>query len=303
MLTTLGLLLSFALPAPQSSVEVAPQLIQYEKQQLQERNRLNARQKRAEIVVPTEMFSEYKHLNIPAALLNRAFDPANHVSEGFHFDPVNVHKLDLTVTEPFLLERGIKEIIGAGVSNFYGSTDNRVQNIMTGLERYDGKIIPKDGTFSFNEMLDEIDEENGYAWAKTILAGKDRWGLGGGICQVSTNVFRAALNAGMPIKERRAHSYNLSKYSPAGLDATIYKGHQDLQFVNDTPGDVLIRVVRRENYLAVFFVGTRDRSVSLEKKSHWQGYDGRVATHWTRTIKKGGLTLTEDFGSQYSGSY
>ena len=303
MLTTLGLLLTFTQPSPPEKVEVAPQLIAYEKQQLQERNRLNARQKRAEIVVPTELFAEYKHLHIPAALLNRAFDKANHVPEGFHFDPLNINKLELTVTEPFLLERGIKEVVGVGVSNFYGSTPNRVQNIMTGLKRYDGKIIPKDGTFSFNEMLDEIEEENGYAWAKTILNGKDRWGLGGGICQVSTNIFRAALNSGMAIKERRGHTYNLSKYSPAGLDATIYKGHQDLQFVNNTPSDVLIRVVRRENYLAVFFIGTRDRTVTVEKKSHWQGYDGRMATHWTRTIKKGGITLSEDFGSNYSGSY
>jgi len=287
MLTTLGLLLTFTQPVPPAVVEVDPQLIAFEKQQLQERNRLNARQKRAEIVVPQEL----------------AFDKSNHVPEGFHFDPLKANKLELTVTEPFLLERGIKEVIGAGVSNFYGSNDNRVQNIMTGLERYDGKIIPRGALFSFNEMLDEINEENGYAWAKTILAGKDRWGLGGGICQVSTNIFRAALNAGLPIKERRAHSYITSKYSPAGLDATIYKGHQDLQFLNDTPGDILIRVVRRDHHLAVFFIGTRDRSVVVEKKSRWQGYDGRLATHWTRTIKKGGLTLSEDFSSNYSGSY
>lgn len=304
MFTALALMLSFtptALPAaidPPSS-----QLVAYERANLQERNRKKAQIEREEVVVSNGLFTEYRDLKISAALLNRAFDPANHVAEGFHFDPAKLNKLDMSVSEPFLRDRGIVEVIGVGVSDFTGSSERRLQNILISLERYDGVIIPQGEAFSFNDRLGEVTEAAGYAWERTILNGESAWGIGGGICQVSTNLFRAALNAGLPILERRAHSYVIDKYEPTGLDATIYKGQQDLQFTNDTPGDILIRVVRRDNHLAVFFFGTRDRRVELGKTSHWEGYDERIATGWTRTVKKDALVLDEAFKSNYRGTY
>lgn len=304
MFTALALMLSFTPTAMPPVIEPpSPHLIAYERANLQERNRDKVRIPREEVVVPEGLFTEYKNLAISSAMLNRAFDPANHVAEGFHFDPTNLSKLDMSVSEPFLRQRGIVEVIGVGVSDFTGSSERRLQNILVSLERYDGLIIPQGETFSFNDRLGDVTEEAGYAWERTILNGNSAWGLGGGICQISTNIFRAALNAGLPILERRAHSYVIDKYAPTGLDATIYKEQQDLQFTNDTPGDILMRVVRRDDHLAVFFFGTRDRRVELQKTSHWKGYDERIATNWARTIKKDALVLNEDFSANYRGTY
>jgi len=303
MINFLGLFLTFG-PATPPPEPPAVELVALAEQQLEERNRVitQSRIVRPPVEVSPTLFSEYKGLKLSEALIDQAFSRQNHVREGFHFDPQNTENLTYQVTEPFLISRGIKEVIGVGVSNFYGSNESRIQNIMRGALEYDGTIIPKGSSFSFNSQLGEIDEENGYAWSKIIRAGKDRWGLGGGICQISTNIFRAALNAGLPISERRGHSYHLSKYSPAGLDATIFKGIQDLKFANDTGADILIKVERRGYHLAVFFLGTKDREVELVKRSHWQS-GGRMATHWGRTVKKGAITIAENYSSQYSGSY
>lgn len=304
MLTPLMLLsLSFGSPTAATVADLDPNLVRWQKIQLQERNRQNDRQVRETFDTPDTGFEFYSGLTIPAAMLNRVFDPENHVSEGFHFDPEKTHRIDFKVKEPFLKKRGIAEVVGVGVSDFAGSSEKRIQNIMQSLSRYDGQIIPAGTEFSFNELLGDVTEEGGYAWERTILNGESSWGIGGGICQVSTNIFRAALNAGLPIAERRAHSYVIDKYGPTGLDATIYKGSQDFKFTNDTEHDMLLRIVRREDHLAAFLLGTRDRQVSLEKASHWEGYDKRVATHWARTIKKNALVVNENFASHYRGTY
>jgi vancomycin resistance protein YoaR len=64
--------------------------------------------------------------------------------------------------------------------------------------------------------------------------------FGGGLCQVSSTAFRAAMNGGLPITQRRNHAYAVQYYAPQGTDATIYPGVVDLKFINDTPGDILI---------------------------------------------------------------
>ena len=89
--------------------------------------------------------------------------------------------------------------------------------------------------------------------------------LGGGVCQVSTTVFRAAFNGGFPLVNRRNHSYAVPYYKPYGLDATIYLGAQDFKFKNDTPGDILIQAYVKGDDVNFVFYGTDDgRKVKLE---------------------------------------
>lgn len=270
------------------------------KAQLQERSRMSFVQVANTPEVTETAFNFYPQLSVSAALINRALNTEYWVKEGSHFDPQFNSRLVQNVQEPFLQQRGIKEVISVGVSNFVGSDASRLQNIEATIAKFDGFILKQGEKFSFNDLLGQVTEEEGFTWARVLKNGANAWGLGGGVCQVSTNVFRAALNAGLLIDERRAHSVKFEKYEPAGLDATIYLGGQDLQFTNNTPGDILMKFVMRDEKLITVFYGTNDhRQVKLVKTKHWEGYDGRTSTHWQRNIEAGSSAAEEIFVSNY----
>jgi len=105
--------------------------------------------------------------------------------------------------------------------------------------------VPPGATFSMGETLGDVSLDNGFAEALIIYGGRTIKGVGGGVCQVSTTLFRTAFFAGYPIVQRVPHAYRVSYYeqtasgavdpSLAGLDATVYFPLVDFQFVNDTP--------------------------------------------------------------------
>ena len=166
---------------------------------------------------------------------------------------------------------GIKELIGRGSSRFAGSIVNRIYNISLASSRFKGVLVAPGETFSFNEVLGDVSGFTGYKQAYIIQDGKTILGDGGGVCQVSTTLFRAALNAGLPIIERRAHAYRVSYYeqdSPPGLDATVYAPTTDLKFKNDTPGHLLIQpVVDTKKATLVFEIyGTSDGRIAKTTK-------------------------------------
>lgn len=164
---------------------------------------------------------------------------------------------------------GLTERISFGYTTYYGSPENRVHNIKTGAEKFNGKVIKPGETFSFNDTLGQVDETTGYK--KELVIKKDGTipEYGGGICQVSTTMYRAALFAGLPIKERNQHTYAVSYYSQVlghGLDATIYLGGANLKFENDTGNYVLVQAFVKDDYELYFILyGTSDgRKVSME---------------------------------------
>ena len=141
-------------------------------------------------------------------------------------------------------EYGIKTLLGEGVSNFKGSIAGRVHNIDLATSRLDGVLIPPGETFSFNQSLGEVSSETGYKTSYVTKDGRPLLGIGGGVCQVSTTMFRAALYSGLPILERTAHAYRVHYYEHfkgPGFDATVYEPSPDLKFKNDTPAYVLIK--------------------------------------------------------------
>ncbi|HYD92625.1 MAG TPA: VanW family protein, partial [Flavobacterium sp.] len=153
------------------------------------------------------------------------------------FNPVLVNP---QTTLSSLNSYGIESLVARGVSNFSGSSRNRITNIRTGSSRYNGLIIPAGETFSFNDQLGPIDGKHGFA-PEIVIKGKDLIPeFGGGLCQVSTTFFRAALNAGFPVVERHNHAFAVAYYSPSGTDATIYTGVIDLRVKNDTGSPVMI---------------------------------------------------------------
>ena len=139
--------------------------------------------------------------------------------------------------------------LGVGSSSFYGSDENRATNIWVGTGHLNGTVVKPGDTFSFNNAIGDITPEAGYVEASVVdgeRIGKD---VGGGICQVSTTVFRAAFLAGFPIGEWWPHLYRLAFYEydgwTAGLDASILQSGPredwgDFTFHNTTDGYLLI---------------------------------------------------------------
>ncbi len=158
----------------------------------------------------------------------------------------------------------IVEIIGSGHSNFAGSPSNRVHNIRIGADTYHGLIIAPGEEFSVLENLGPITKEGGYLPELVIKNGQTIPEYGGGLCQVSTTLFRAALNTGLTITARQNHSYRVSYYEPAGTDASIYNPWPDLKFINNTESHIMIQSRIIGNDLYFDFWGTSDgREISI----------------------------------------
>lgn len=156
----------------------------------------------------------------------------------------------------------IKEVIGTGHSRFSGSPANRRHNIKIGADALHGLLIKPDEEFSLLKALGEIDASSGYLPELVIKGDKTVPEYGGGLCQIGTTVFRSALNTGLPITQRRNHSYRVSYYEPAGTDATIYDPAPDFRFLNDTGNYILIQSRIEGDDLYFDFWGTKDGRIA-----------------------------------------
>ena len=168
-----------------------------------------------------------------------------------------------TINEANLASLGIKERIGYGETSFAGSPANRRHNITNGVSILQSALIKPGETFSTIAKLGAIDNTTGYLPELVIKENRTTPEFGGGLCQVSTTLFRAMLSAGLPVTERKNHSYRVSYYEPpVGLDATIYFPKPDLKFVNDTPGYILIQGRVVGSKVQFEFWGTSDGRTS-----------------------------------------
>jgi vancomycin resistance protein YoaR len=196
---------------------------------------------------------------------------------------------------------GIEEFIAEGKSDFSHSIAERIHNIIVASSKLNGLLIPKDKIFSFNDNVGDISAQTGYKPAYIIKEGKTVLGDGGGVCQVSTTLFRAALNAGLPIVERHAHAYRVSYYesdSKPGLDATVFSPTADLKFKNDTPAYILIQTeVDQENNLLYFrFYGKKDnRKIEMSEVSVYDVQPPPPATYEDDPTLKKGVVKQIDF--------
>jgi vancomycin resistance protein YoaR len=172
-------------------------------------------------------------------------------------------------------ELGITQLIWAETSYFYGSSAERIQNIQAAAKQYHGLLVAPGETFSMGEHLGDVSLDNGFAEALIIYGGRTIKGVGGGVCQVSTTLFRAVFNAGFPIVERTPHAYRVSYYEQnagggvdprlAGLDATVYFPLVDFKFTNDSPYWILMETYMGSSSLTWKFYSTSDgRSVTYD---------------------------------------
>ncbi len=153
---------------------------------------------------------------------------------------------------------GIKEIVGRYSLGFEGSTSARISNIKNGAKSLNGLLLKPDEEFSMLKALGSIDEENGYFKEAVIKGNAIYYEFGGGLCHTSTTLFRAVLDAGLPITMRQNHSYNMPYYQPAGIDATIYNPYPDFKFINDTGNYILIQAEADYRELTIELWGIND---------------------------------------------
>ena len=198
------------------------------------------------------------------------------IARGEHTIPLVVNEAQPRVAATATgQELGITQLIWAETSYFYGSSAERMQNIEAAAKQYHGLLIAPGETFSMGAHLGDVSLDNGFAEALIIYGGRTIKGVGGGVCQVSTTLFRAVFNAGFPIVERTPHAYRVSYYEQnagggidprlAGLDATVYFPLVDFKFTNDSQSWILMETYMGSSSLTWKFYSTSDgRSVTYD---------------------------------------
>jgi vancomycin resistance protein YoaR len=208
-----------------------------------------------------------------------------------------------------LASLGIKELVGEGKSFFTGSAAYRVTNIKAGVKLIHGTLVAPGGEFSFNDTVGEkLDASKGFVPGSAIVNNRKQVEYGGGICQDSTTVYRAAFYAGLPITERFSHSARLHFYEigeTIGMDAAIFTGTgPDLRFINDTGHWMLIQgEVDPEDASVTFSLyGTKvaGRTVERSKPVVVNRGGGAMSVTVTRIVKQDGeVVRTEKFPTYF----
>ena len=177
------------------------------------------------------------------------------------------------VTAANLNQLGLTALLSVGQSDFSGSAAYRITNIKAGMRLLNGILVAPGAEFSFNNSVGQIDASNGFVEGYAIVSNRTQLDWGGGICQDSTTMFRAAFWAGLPITERWGHSFYISWYNKyafatygdgPGMDASIFTGALDFKFLNDTGHWLLVQSSTNGSVAEVRIYGTNDgRTVSL----------------------------------------
>ncbi|MCC7130370.1 MAG: hypothetical protein B6D39_06495 [Anaerolineae bacterium UTCFX2] len=199
------------------------------------------------------------------------------VLNGEHTVPLTLTTLQPAVGDTATGEQlGITENIVSYTSYFRGSDSERLHNIETAAANFHGLLVPPGATFSMADAMGNVSLDTGYAEAWIIFGGRTIKGVGGGVCQVSTTLFRTVFMAGLPIVERYPHAYRVgyyeqtaSGYDPdlAGLDATVFVPMVDFKFTNDSPHWLLMETYFYPNSRALTW---KFYSTSDGRKVEWE---------------------------------
>ncbi len=244
---------------------------------------------------------------------------------------ITVDRTAPTISTESVNSYGIKEVLGVGTSNFSGSPSNRRKNIAHGAEKLNGILVPPGETLSLLEKLRPFTVADGYLPELVIKGDEIIPEVGGGLCQIGTTTFRAAMNSGLHIIERRNHSLVVSYYNDPsngnpGTDATIYDPAPDLKIQNDTGNYMMLttEVDQETSTLTFTFWGTSDGRkgwYTPPQVLSWTGYGAKVMKETTsipvgttkcqaahpgatttfdyHVAKADGTIITETFNSSY----
>ena len=185
----------------------------------------------------------------------------------------NEAEVDLRRVEPKRSVRdwaqaGILYHVSGGESNFAGSPSFRVKNILVGAKKLEERYVNPGEDFDFNAYVGEIDKKNGFVKGYVISGGTLSKEDGGGICQVSATIFRAAYQGGFPITERHEHSHRVKYYDPVGYEATVYAPTKNFKFRNDSKAPLFIQAswdLRRSTLRFDIFGAKPNRKVTVSR--------------------------------------
>jgi vancomycin resistance protein YoaR len=213
---------------------------------------------------------------LQSAVIGRALDVDSSLQQINQQILNGQHNVDLVLqtTNPLVTNDataeslGITELVSAHTSYFYGSSAARIQNITTAASRFHGLLVPPGASFSMADVLGDVSLDTGYEEGLIIFGDRTIKGVGGGVCQVSTTLFRTAFFGGYQIDERWFHAYRVGYYEQtasgghdenlAGLDATVFAPQVDFRFTNDTPNWLLMETYVGSSSLTWKFYSTSD---------------------------------------------
>ena len=167
-----------------------------------------------------------------------------------------------------LAERGVLAHVSTGSSSYKGSASFRETNILVGAVKLDNFFVAPGHTFDFAKEVGDISASTGFVKGYVISGGTLEKEDGGGICQVSTTIFRAMYQAGLPIVERHEHSHRVEYYDPVGFEATVYAPAKNLRMKNDTGKYLFVQASwnkKAQTLTFDLFGKSPDRKVSIGK--------------------------------------
>lgn len=241
----------------------------------------------AKFVMENNRVKEFNGSRTGASLnAEKTYDDLNTIFRGRNYGSSELNKtvtISVDIAKPTqemsdVNDLGIMEVLGIGYSTFKDSHTNRIKNIANAVKRLNGILIKPGEEFSANKFAGPYTKENGFLPEMVIKGNKIIPEVGGGMCQIGTTLFRMAMNAGMPITERRNHSLVVGYYADPvngnpGTDATLYEPNVDFKFLNDTGGYLLIQTeIDYKNQRLIFTL--------------WGKSDGRSGSYTHPTVKK-----------------
>ena len=188
----------------------------------------------------------------------------------------------------------VDTLLGTFTTSYASSSRNRASNVEVAARAIDGTILMPGEEFSYNKIVGPRSSENGYRLAPVIVSGQLQPGIGGGVCQVSTTVYNAALLSNLKIVKRSHHSHPVP-YVPAGRDATVVYGAIDLKFRNTTDAPIVIEAETGGRKLTVRILGKGPAPAVSIERSGISRLGGRSITKkdpklpaGTRVVEQGG---------------
>ncbi|SDG29007.1 Vancomycin resistance protein YoaR, contains peptidoglycan-binding and VanW domains [Fontibacillus panacisegetis] len=201
---------------------------------------------------------------IREAIPNQIAAPDEPVSKSKIIIPVILQQPSITIES--LKREGIHRKISQFTTSLLASSEGRVHNVDAAARSIDGLILPPDGIFDYASIVEAAEHDYGFREAPVIVNGKLVPGVGGGICQVSSTLYNAAIRAGLEIVERRNHSLPVS-YVPRGQDATFAKGYINFQFKNTTDHHLLISARVQNGQLTIKLFGNTPENIYYDIES------------------------------------
>ena len=197
--------------------------------------------------------------------------------------------------------KGINARIGYFVTRFNPGDKGRTQTVRLAIKIIDGTMVPPGGVFSVNSIVGERTAARGFGTGHVFVDGKMEVQQGGGMCQVATTLFNAAMLADLKIVERKQHVRTIP-YADPGRDATVYFGQKDFKFQNNTSAPVYVSYKTNRSHAIVSLFGAATPGLKVKLVNHYRRLGERHYTaSFYRVVYQPNGTVRKDppFNSSY----